>query len=76
MAGCTTPSGVSMALTGYVAAIAVGLVFVLDHRPFSLADGAISWTIAGRPGDRPDAQPLHRSRSGTTGSGWNGSGSG
>jgi signal transduction histidine kinase len=36
-----------MALTGYVAAVAVGLVFVLDHRPFSLADGAISWSIAG-----------------------------
>ena len=36
-----------MALTGYAAAVAVGLVFVLDHRPFSLADGAISWSIAG-----------------------------
>jgi signal transduction histidine kinase len=37
----------AMAVTGYVVAIAVGLVFVLDHRPFSLADGAISWSIAG-----------------------------
>ncbi len=36
-----------MAVTGYVVAVAVGLVFVLDHRPFSLADGAISWSIAG-----------------------------
>jgi signal transduction histidine kinase len=36
-----------LAMTGYVAAVAVGLVFVLDHRPFSLADGAVSWSIAG-----------------------------
>ncbi len=36
-----------MAVGGYVVAIAVGLVFVLDHRPFSLADGAVSWSIAG-----------------------------
>jgi len=36
-----------MAVTGYVAAVAIGLVFVLDHRPFSVADGAISWSIAG-----------------------------
>jgi signal transduction histidine kinase len=35
------------ALLGYVAALAVALVFVLDHRPFSLADGALSWSIAG-----------------------------
>ena len=49
-----------MAVGGYVVAVAVGLVFVLDHRPFSLADGAISWSIAGAPGDRTDAQPLHR----------------
>ena len=49
-----------LAVGGYVVAIAVGLVFVLDHRPFSLADGAISWVDRGRPGDRSDAQPLHR----------------
>ena len=36
-----------MAVCGYVVALAVGLVFVLEHRPFSLADGAISWSIAG-----------------------------
>jgi signal transduction histidine kinase len=36
-----------MAVSGYLVAVAIGLVFVLDHRPFSLADGAISWTIAG-----------------------------
>jgi signal transduction histidine kinase len=36
-----------MAVSGYIVALAVGLVFVLDHRPFSLADGAISWSIAG-----------------------------
>jgi signal transduction histidine kinase len=36
-----------LAGAGYVAAIAVGFVFVLDHRPFTLADGAISWSIAG-----------------------------
>ncbi|MFZ0248945.1 MAG: histidine kinase [Acidimicrobiales bacterium] len=37
----------AVAVSGYVVAVAIGLVFVLDHRPFSLADGAISWTIAG-----------------------------
>jgi signal transduction histidine kinase len=37
----------ALALTGYVASLAVGLVFVVDHRPFSLADGAVSWSIAG-----------------------------
>jgi signal transduction histidine kinase len=36
-----------MAGSGYVAAVAVGLVFVVDQRPFSLTDGAISWSIAG-----------------------------
>jgi signal transduction histidine kinase len=36
-----------MATCGYLVALAVGLVFVLNHRPFSLADGAISWSIAG-----------------------------
>ena len=36
-----------LAVAGYVMAVAVGLVFVLDHRPFSLADGAISWAVAG-----------------------------
>ncbi len=30
----------------YLAALAVGLVFVIEQRPFSLADGAISWSIA------------------------------
>ncbi len=37
----------AMAAGGYLVALAVGLVFVLQHRPFSLADGAISWSIAG-----------------------------
>jgi signal transduction histidine kinase len=36
-----------MAVSGYVVAVAVGLVFVVDQRPFSLTDGAISWSIAG-----------------------------
>jgi len=36
-----------MAVGGYLVAVAVGLVFVIDHRPFSLADGAVSWAIAG-----------------------------
>ncbi len=36
-----------MAASGYVVAVAVGLVFVVDQRPFSLADGAISWSVAG-----------------------------
>ncbi len=35
-----------MAASGYVVAVAVGLVFVVDQRPFSLTDGAISWSIA------------------------------
>jgi signal transduction histidine kinase len=37
----------TLAVGGYVVGVAVGLVFVLDHRPFSLADGAVSWSIAG-----------------------------
>jgi signal transduction histidine kinase len=36
-----------LAGSGYVAAVAVGLVFVVDQRSFSLTDGAISWSIAG-----------------------------
>ncbi len=36
-----------MAVSGYVIAVAVGLVFVVDQRPFSLTDGAISWLVAG-----------------------------
>ena len=36
-----------MAVGGYVVAVTVGLVFVMDHRPFSPADGAVSWTIVG-----------------------------
>jgi signal transduction histidine kinase len=36
-----------LAVGGYVVAVAVGLVFVLDHRPFTVTDGAISWAIAG-----------------------------
>jgi signal transduction histidine kinase len=36
-----------MAVSGYVVAVAVGLVFVVDQRPFSVTDGAISWSIAG-----------------------------
>jgi signal transduction histidine kinase len=37
----------ALAVLGYGAAVAVGLVFVLDGRPFTLADGAVSWSIAG-----------------------------
>jgi signal transduction histidine kinase len=37
----------TLAVGGYVVAVAVGLAFVLNHRPFSLADGAISWSVAG-----------------------------
>ena len=36
-----------LAVSGYAVAVAVGLVFVVDQRPFSIADGAISWSIAG-----------------------------
>ena len=35
-----------MASGGYLVVVAVGLVFVVNHRPFSLADGAVSWTVA------------------------------
>jgi hypothetical protein len=37
----------TVAIGGYTVALATGLGFVLDHRAFSLADGAISWSIAG-----------------------------
>ena len=37
----------ALVAAGYLVAVAVGLVFVLDHRPFSLVDGAVSWSIAG-----------------------------
>jgi signal transduction histidine kinase len=30
----------------YVAAVGVGLALVVTHHPFSVADGAVSWTIA------------------------------
>ena len=36
-----------MASAGYLVVVAVGLVFVVDQRSFSLVDGAVSWTIAG-----------------------------
>ncbi len=36
-----------MVVSGYVIAVAVGLVFVVDQRPFSLTDGAVSWLVAG-----------------------------
>ncbi len=36
-----------LGVAGYVVAIAVAFAFVLDHRPFSLADGATSWAVAG-----------------------------
>jgi signal transduction histidine kinase len=35
------------AVTAYVAAVAVGLVLVAEHHPFTIVDGAISWAIAG-----------------------------
>ena len=36
-----------MAGAGYLAAVVLGLVFVVDQRPLSLADGAVGWTIVG-----------------------------
>jgi signal transduction histidine kinase len=36
-----------MVVSGYVVAVAVGLVFVVDQRLFGLTDGAISWAVAG-----------------------------
>ena len=47
MAGCTTRSGVSWRAPATSLAVAVGLVFVVDQRPLSLADGAVGWTIVG-----------------------------
>jgi signal transduction histidine kinase len=35
------------AATAYVAAVAVGLVLVVEHQPFTIVDGAISWIVAG-----------------------------
>jgi signal transduction histidine kinase len=32
--------------TAYAAAVAVGVAFVAAHRPFTLVDGAISWSVA------------------------------
>jgi signal transduction histidine kinase len=37
----------STVVASYVAALAVGLVFVADHQAFTLVDGAISWVVAG-----------------------------
>ena len=36
----------AVAVTAYVAAVAVGLVLVVEHQPFTIVDGAISWTVA------------------------------
>src|ERR1700733_4425455 len=36
-----------MACAGYLVVVAVGLVFVVDQRPLSIVDGAVTWTIAG-----------------------------
>jgi signal transduction histidine kinase len=36
-----------LAVGGYLVAVSVGLVFVVDHRPFNPADAAVSWTIVG-----------------------------
>ena len=49
-----------MASAGYLVVVAVGLVFVVDQRPLSLVDGAVTWTIAGVLAVAPLAQPLHR----------------
>ena len=36
----------AVAVTAYVAAVAVGLVLVMQHQPFTIVDGAISWAVA------------------------------
>jgi signal transduction histidine kinase len=36
----------SVAVSAYVAALAVGIVFIADHRPFTVVDGAASWIVA------------------------------
>ncbi len=65
----------TLAVGGYVVAVAVGLVFVLDHRPFSLADGAVSWSIAGALAIAP-MRSRYIGSIGYHASGWSGSGSG
>ncbi len=35
------------AAVAYVAALAIGIAFVLDHHQFTLVDGAVSWIVAG-----------------------------
>ncbi len=35
------------AVSAYVAALAVGIVFIADHQPFTVVDGVISWIVAG-----------------------------
>jgi signal transduction histidine kinase len=37
----------TLILGGYVVAVAVAVAFMLNHRPFSLADGVVSWSVAG-----------------------------
>ena len=36
----------TVVVVGYVAALGVGIVLVLNHEPFTVVDGAISWSIA------------------------------
>ena len=45
-AGSTTRSGAAPSVVVYVAAVGVGIGLVVAHRPFTVVDGAISWTIA------------------------------
>ena len=35
------------AVSAYVAALAVGIAFIVAHTPFTVVDGAISWIVAG-----------------------------
>ena len=37
----------STVVVAYVAAVAVAIVFIVGHRPFTVVDGAISWIAAG-----------------------------
>jgi signal transduction histidine kinase len=37
----------TLVVVAYVAALAVGVVFAIDHRAFSLGDAVLSWTAAG-----------------------------
>ena len=59
----------------YVAALGVGIALVVAHQPFTVVDGAISWTIAAVLALGADARPLRAPPSGTGGSACSGSAS-